>query len=271
MLRIYVVIFFLIFFKNSISYSQIQIKYKVDEEIITNIDILNEEKYLIFLRPSLNKLPQEEIVKISTNSLIKEIIKKKELKKIFKDIEKKEYAEIKKNLFNFKKVKNENEFLDLIKKNNISYDKILEKIKYEALWNELVYQKYNSYVKINEVELKNDLEIKITNNKKYEYNLSELLFEIETNDDFKKKYKEILKYIANNSFKAAANRYSISNSSSKGGEIGWVKETLLSDNLNDILNKMKKLEITKPIKYPTGYLILKINDKRRLWKSKGNG
>ena len=89
-----------------------------------------------------------------------------------------------------------------------------------------------------------------------------MLFEIETNDDFKKKYKEILKYIANNSFKAAANRYSISNSSSKGGEIGWVKETLLSDNLNDILNKMKKLEITKPIKYPTGYLILKINDKR---------
>jgi len=40
MLRIYVVIFFLIFFKNSISYSQIQIKYKVDEEIITNLDIL---------------------------------------------------------------------------------------------------------------------------------------------------------------------------------------------------------------------------------------
>ena len=125
MLKIYVVIFFLIFFKNSISYSQIQIKYKIDEEIITNVDILNEGKYLIFLRPSLNKLPQEEMIKISTNSLIKEIIKKKELKKIFKDIEKKEYTEIKKNLFNFKKVKNENEFLNLIKKNNISYDKIL--------------------------------------------------------------------------------------------------------------------------------------------------
>ena len=83
MLKIYVVIFFLIFFKNSISYSQIQIKYKIDEEIITNVDILNERKYLIFLRPSLNKLPQEEMIKISTNSLIKEIIKKKELKKIF--------------------------------------------------------------------------------------------------------------------------------------------------------------------------------------------
>ena len=103
---------------------------------------------------SLNKLPQEEMIKISTNSLIKEIIKKKELKKIFKDIEKKEYAEIKKNLFNFKKVKNENEFLNLIKKNNISYDKILEKIKYEALWNELIFRKFNSLVKIDEKKTK---------------------------------------------------------------------------------------------------------------------
>ena len=88
MLKIYVVIFFF-FFLNSISYSQIQIKYKIDEEIITNVDILNERKYLIFLRPSLNKLPQEEMIKISTNSLIKEIIKKKELKKYLKILRKK--------------------------------------------------------------------------------------------------------------------------------------------------------------------------------------
>ena len=76
MLKVHFLIFFLIFFKCSVSFSQIQIKYKIGEEIITNVDILNERKYLIFLRPGLKELPQEEIVKIS-NSLIKEIIKKK--------------------------------------------------------------------------------------------------------------------------------------------------------------------------------------------------
>ena len=264
MFKIYVVIFFLIFFKNSISYSQIQIKYKIDEEIITNIDILNERKYLIFLRPSLNKLPQEEMVKISTNSLIKEIIKKKELKKIFKNIEKKEYAEIKKNLFNFKKVKNEDEFLNLIKKNNISYDKILEKMKYEALWNELIFRKFNSLVKIDEKKLKEKLILKFSSDIKYEYNLSEILFEVEKTETFENKYNQIIEYINLNDFKAAASKFSITSSSNKGGDIGWIKETFLSEEIVKLLRQMKEGDITKPIKYPNGYLLLKINDKKEM-------
>ena len=267
MLKIYVVIFFLFLFKNSISYSQIQIKYKINEEIITNVDILNERKYLIFLRPSLKKLPQEEMMKISTNSLIKEIIKKKELKKIFKNIEKKEYAELKKNLFNFKKVKNENEFLNLIKKNNINYDKILEKIKYEALWNELIFRKFNSLVKIDEKKLKEKLILKFSNDKNYEYNLSEILFEVEKSETFENKYNQIIEYINLNDFKAAASKFSISSSSNKGGDIGWIKETLLSERLVKILKETKMNDLIKPIKYPNGYLIIKINEIREIKQS----
>ena len=267
MLKVHFLIFFLIFFKSSVSFSQIQIKYKIGEEIITNVDILNERKYLIFLRPGLKELPEAEIAKISTNSLIKEIIKKKELKKIFKDIEKKEYKEIKKNLFNFKKVKNENEFIELIKKNSISYEKILEKIKYEALWNELIFRKFNSLVKIDEKKLKEKLILKFSSDKKFEYNLSEILFEVEKNETFKNKYNQIIEFINLNDFKAAASKFSISSSSNKGGDIGWVKETLLSDRLVKILKGVKKDELIKPIKYPNGYLILKINGMREIKQS----
>jgi len=267
MLKVHFLIFFLIFFKSSVSFSQIQIKYKIGEEIITNVDILNERKYLIFLRPGLKELPEDEITKISTNSLIKEIIKKKELKKIFKDIEKKEYREIKKNLFNFKKVKNENEFIELIKKNSISYEKILEKIKYEALWNELIFRKFNSLVKIDEKKLKEKLILKFSSDKKFEYNLSEILFEVEKNETFKNKYNQIIEFINLNDFKAAASKFSISSSSNKGGDIGWVKETLLSDRLVKILKGVKKDELIKPIKYPNGYLILKINGMREIKQS----
>ena len=267
MLKVHFLIFFLIFFKSSVSFSQIQIKYKIGEEIITNVDILNERKYLIFLRPGLKELPEDEITKISTNSLIKEIIKKKELKKIFKDIEKKEYREIKKNLFNFKKVKNENEFIELIKKNSISYEKILEKIKYEALWNELIFRKFNSLVKIDEKKLKEKLILKFSSDKKFEYNLSEILFEVEKNETFKNKYNQIIEFINLNDFKAAASKFSVSSSSNKGGDIGWVKETLLSDRLVKILKGVKKDELIKPIKYPNGYLILKINGMREIKQS----
>ena len=96
--------------QNSIAYSKIQIKYKIDNEIITNLDILEEKKYLIFLRPNLKNLSKVELSNIAENSLIREIIKKKELDRIFKDEENLKFVEEIKNLFRFKNVNNEDEF-----------------------------------------------------------------------------------------------------------------------------------------------------------------
>ena len=132
------------------------------------------------------------------------------------------------------------------------------------MWNELIFRKYINSVRINEKNLKLKLTNKISNNKKFEYNLSEILFEIKDTNDFNKLYKEILDYININSFDAAVSKYSISNSSLSGGKLGWIKETLLSENLVKILNSLKNGSITKPIKYPNGYLVLKINNKREI-------
>ena len=63
--------------------SKIEIKYKVGDEIVTNLDILDERKYLVFLRPNLNGLKEKELSIIAENSLIREIIKKKRVKKSF--------------------------------------------------------------------------------------------------------------------------------------------------------------------------------------------
>ena len=255
---------FIIFFTNS-SNSQIQIKYKIGDEIITNIDILNERNYLIFLRPKLGDLPDNEINKISKNSLIKEIIKKKELKKVFKKTNDIKYIDkIKQNLFSYKEVSSEEEFLNLLKKYELNNEKIIEKIKYEGLLNQLIITKYGSLIKIDENKLRNKLISKNSKEMNFEYNLSEILFEIDENEKFEIKLKEIKNYINSNNFKSAATKYSISNSANKGGQIGWIKETLLSDKLNKILKKLNKNQITDPIKYPNGYLLLKINDKKEI-------
>ena len=251
--------------QTSIAYSKIEIKYKIDNEIITNLDIIEEKKYLIFLRPNLKNLSKVELSNIAENSLIREIIKKKELDRIFKDEENLKFVEeIKKNLFRFKNVNNEDEFKSLLVKNDVSYKTIIQKMKYEAMWNELIFQKYSSFVKVDKSKLKDELKKKLSKNRKYEYNLSEILFEIQNKEFLDKKYKEILEYAKSKGFKNAATKYSISNSSDKGGEIGWIKETMLSENLNKILGNMKKKEISKIIKYPNGYLIIKVNDKKEM-------
>ncbi len=263
-LKLIIIIFLNFIFTNN-TIGEIKINYKIGDEIITNIDILNEKKYLIFLRPNLVNLPESEVLKITENSLVREIIKVKEINRIFSNQDDLKFIDdVKKNLFRFKNVKNEKDFIKLTNQNNIEYEKIIKKIKYEALWNELIFKKYSSLIKIDEDKLRLQILKKIENNKRFEYNLSELLFDVDKDDNLKNKYNVISNYISQNDFKTAASRFSISNSSNKGGEIGWIKETLLSNNLNIILNKMNINEITKPIKYPNGYLILKINDKKEM-------
>ena len=249
----------------SFCYSEVQIKYKIDDKIVTNVDILEEKKYLIFLRPNLQKLSDSEITKISENSIVREIIKSKEIDRIFKKKENKNFTnEIKRNLFVFKGVKSEEEFLKVLKETNLEYKKILKKIEYEGLWNELIFQKYNNLIKIDKEEIKKKLIKNYAKNKRYEYNLSEILFEIEQDENFDKKYQEIINYVKKNEFKAAASKYSISNSSNRGGEIGWVKETVLSSELIEKLKKLKINEVSEPIRYPNGYLLIKINKKKEM-------
>lgn len=265
MFKLKILIITILVLSVSNSFSNIKIKYKIENEIITNIDIEEEKKYLIFLNPNLKKLNTEQITKISENSLIREIIKKRELKRIFKDFEDKKFIDrVKLNLFKFKGVNNENEFKKILFSQDINYERVIDKIKYEGMWNELIFRKYINSVRINEKNLKLKLTNKISNNKKFEYNLSEILFEIKDTNDLNKLYKEILDYININSFDAAVSKYSISNSSLSGGKLGWIKETLLSENLVKILNSLKNGSITKPIKYPNGYLVLKINNKREI-------
>ena len=92
--------------------------------------------------------------------MIREIIKKRELDKIYKKLKETKFVEdIKKKLFLFKNVKNEAEFITLLKQNNIEYEKIIEKMKYEALWNELISIKYKSLVRINRSNLKKKLKM----------------------------------------------------------------------------------------------------------------
>lgn len=261
----YLLIIILIIFKTDNLYSQIVIKYKIGDEIITNIDVINEKNYLIFLRPKLKNLSEEELNKISENSLIRDIIKKKELDKVFKNLKKQDITKtIKKNLFDFKRVKSEEEFIKLLDKNDLDYDVILEKVKYEGLWNELIFRKFKGLVKINKIQLKEKLIAQMSKNKKYEYNISEILFDLDNDVAYQEKYTEIINYINLYDFKSAVIKYSIANSVNNNGQIGWIKETLLSEELVNILRKLKIGQLTDPIKSPSGYLILKLNDSKEM-------
>ena len=72
------------------------------------------------------------------------------------------------------------------------------------------------------------------------------------------------KSIQENGFVKTATLYSESISSTKGGSIGWVVSKSISKNYLEIISKLKKTQISEPIKINNNIVIIKLNDKRIL-------
>ena len=254
---------YLILVSNSYSEEKVYIELKIENEIITNIDINNEKNYLIALNNNLENLDKKQLYLISKNSLIKEKIKKIELDKFF-DFEKNRVLmeELIKNLYKNLKFNDEKEFAEYLDNYNLEVDEVGEKILIETLWNELIFNKFNKNININENKLKIKLEEQLKKNKIEEFNLSEIIFEIKSSEKLEKKRKKISNFINDNGFKNAANSFSISDSAKFGGKIGWVNKTQISKVILEKISKLQIGEITDPIQINNGYIIIKLNDKR---------
>jgi len=261
------ILLFLILISFNVNSFENKIILKIDNDIITSLDILEEINNLKFFNQNLSEVDKEEIYQISLNSLINYKIKKQEVLKYFNKIEIENEDYIKsiiennakklnfKNILDFKKVLNEK---------NINYENYEEKIKVNILWNQIIYSKYNNQLDVNEIELKE--KIKGQNDNKKTFNLSEIVFQIENLDDLKITYETIKSDISKLGFENAVLKYSVSNTSNEGGDLGWVDETLINNKILEQLKAMSIGSITNPIRIPSGFLILKVKDVKKIEK-----
>ena len=258
------IIFFNIFYSNYIYSFESYVVLKVNNKIITNVDIDNEYRYLIALNTDLQNIDKKKVMNIAKDSIIREKIKEDELLKHF-DLSK-ENKYIKSILENFYKklgMKNEKEFKNYLSKYNLSFDEIKKKIQIEAAWNDLIYKKYVSKLEINKIKIKNNINELLSKNKEHNvYLISEILFNTESFEEIQKKYKLIEKSILEVGFKNTANLYSVANSGKLGGKVGWINETQLSEIIKKEVSKLKVGEYTKPITIPGGFLIIHLDDKK---------
>ena len=263
-------IFFLILILSLVNLAkanEIKILYKLENEIITNQDIIDELNYLISLNNNLKSLENIKLNQIAIRSIIKEKIKYLELKKYFKiDENTKEIDDVVLRELNKRLRINE---LENIEKHfslyNLSLEQVKFKIRVELFWNKLIFDRYINKISINE----GDLRKKILNdfkNKEFidEYFLKEILFNLEENEDLEKKYLDIKRTINNTGFENAANIYSVSDTSKFGGEIGWVNKLQLSKKITDQLDKIEIGGLTNYIPVGNSYLIIKLDNKRKI-------
>ena len=270
-IKIFIIFFILFNFNINTNGDSINIKAQVYNEIITNIDIENEKKYLFFLNPKLKELEEIRVDNLAKNSLITEIIKKKELEKFFNFSKEDNVIKIlEENLLKRKNIRNKEEFIKILNDLDIDYQIIKKKLQIETFWNRLIYDKYANSIIINKQDLERNIVDQFNNKKeKFVYNLSEITFSVNVTESVEEKLSKINNSILNIGFENTANIYSISNTSNNGGLIGWVNELQISDQINKNINELAINQISKPIKIPSGFILIKVNDKK-VFKQKIN-
>ena len=245
---------------NSSNSLENKILVKIEDQIITSLDVSNEYKYLVALNPNIKNSKKNDIYKIAKRSVIQEKIKKIEIKKNFNNpkIPEKFIEQILQNVYSKIGFANLEDFKKYLISNNIDFENVKNKLEIEALWNELIFIKFSSKIKIDRKEL----EQKIKNNSKFlkSYLFSEISFEVSNLKELDNKSKEIDKVINDKGFEVAALEYSISPTSNLGGKLDWINENSLNKSVRSAIKNLKINEHTKPINVPSGFLILKIDD-----------
>ena len=260
---ILILIFFQSIFFSKISFADVSIIVKIDDEIITNYDVKKESNYLMILNPNLQNIENKKIFELAKTSLIKEIIKKKEIKKFSNLSEKNEFLDqYLENLYSKLNFNNENEFIEELKKND-NYDlyQIKQKINVELLWNELIFLKFKNQLNIKDDLIRAKID-KLEGKDQKEFFLSEIVFNKKKDVALENLINEIKLSINEIGFNNTANIYSISESAKFGGKVGWVKENSLSKQIYEKLNNLEEGKYTDVIKLGNGFLILRIDQVR---------
>ncbi len=257
------IIFFILFsffiFSKSFSLEN-KILFKVNNEIITSIDLVNEIEYLTLLNNNLRALDKNKKFEIAKNSLVREKIKNIQLSKNYSVsmIEDKYLNILLNELIRKLNLQTKEEFLKLIKIKGIEYETIADKLKIELLWNQLIVNKFSKDIKIDKEKIKEEV---LKNNLQKEFLLSEIVFNL-NNEKLIEKFDKIKNEISINGFENAASMYSISNTANDGGNLGWIKLNSLNKKIKKEILKTKLKKFTDPIVIPGGFIILKINDQK---------
>ncbi len=240
--------------------SEVFIVAKINQEIITNIDLDFEKRYLVSLNPNLKKLDNNRITEYAKDSLINEKIKKIEIEKNFEIIANETLLlKVITDIYTGIGISSLKEFENYLSQNDVDIQRVKEKISIEIAWNDLIVKVFANEVEIDQNLISKEIE-KFDEKKIDNFLLSEIIFTINEKKELQLKYESIKQSIKEIGFEETARIYSLSDSKKSGGNLGWIYKNQLTKEIREALDEINIGEFTRPIVTSGGFLILKLND-----------
>ena len=239
----------------------------IGNKAITKSDIINEIKLILILtNKTFSEDKKEQLQQMAVKSIIKRNIKEIE-------IERNNYLEFNTNDLNNELSRlanninvNPDQLKNIFSSNDLDFSILENQIKTDLLWNSLIFQLYKSRISINLDEI--DEQLKLIQNKKEveEYLISEIVIKSVEKDKLEVAIKDLKNKIKNEGFESVAISLSIANSATRGGDLGWISENVISKKLLSVIRNTSVGSVSNPVILPNGILIFKVRNKRKVEK-----
>ena len=235
---------------------------RVDNSIITTLDIYNKTNQLKFLNNKVNNLNQGSLYEIALQSLVRYKIKENYLVKQFKEITITNFDYLNSIIEN--KYKNlgfdtSKEFQNEMVLKGINYENFKDELIIDLMWNQMIFEKYSSKLVINIESLKQQIKEKKEKLIR-SFKIKEIVYQVNNKKLINTKYQEIKKDILKNGFENSALRYSTSNTANVGGNLGWISEQSIDPKILEVINRTPIKNFSGPIRISSGFIILYIDD-----------
>jgi peptidyl-prolyl cis-trans isomerase SurA len=161
------------------------------------------------------------------------------------------------------------QFRMILRKEGVSPKTLEDQVRSEIAWSRVIQSEIRPQVMITDNETDAVIQRLEMNRGKTEYRVFEIFLPVEKpseESDVRKLSDRLTRQLVEQRvpFQRLASQFSQAAGAANGGDMGWVQEGQLPEELDEILGRMKKGEISQPVRSLAGYHILYLREKRMM-------
>ncbi len=160
-------------------------------------------------------------------------------------------------------------FLDVLKQSKVPLHTLRSQIRANIAWSKVVQNEVRPRISIADTEVDVMRERLEEGVGKTEYMVSEIFLAVETpkdESDVKQLAEKLTRQLVEGHvpFSKIAAQFSQSAGASRGGDMGWVREGQLAEEIDHVLQNMDEGDLSAPVRTLSGYHIIYLRKKRTI-------
>ncbi len=159
-------------------------------------------------------------------------------------------------------------FEEFAERSGIDPNNFLNQIRAELTWARMIRARMSATITVTDQEVDEAIAKLRSSAGHIEELISEILIAVDNPDQEEPQHQLAQRIIeqlrAGASFPAMARQFSRGTTAAKGGEVGWVQRGTLPEEVDSVLARMNKGDISEPIRSIGGYHIVVLRDRRRI-------